>query len=98
MTEKTNQAAEAVSEPTKRGRKRNTVAESAPDLFRRLFQLWKQIESKHTLQIDKQEIIKIADEEDVSKEAAEIILDVVELRFSIIEKQQIIAQIREKIS
>jgi predicted phosphatase len=98
MTEKTNQAVEAVSEPSKRGRKKNCAGENAPELFRRLFQLWKQIESKHTLQIDRQEILNIADEENVLREVVEIILNVVELRFSIIEKQRIITQIREKIS
>ncbi len=98
MSEKTNLTEVAVSEPSKRGRKKNAVAESTPELFRRLFQLWKQIEAKPMLQDDEQEIKKIADEEDVSKEAAGIIIDVIKLRLSIIEKQRIIAQIREKIS
>jgi len=100
MTEENTQQKPDQPQPKKRGRKKKSIyGDNAPEFFRKFFLFLKEIEQHyHKMEIEKPEILQIAREQNIPSNLAELVLNIIELHLSLVEKNRLIEDIKEKVS
>lgn len=98
MNENVNQVEVTQTNP-QRGRKKNSESESIQELFRKLFTVFKKLESNHSnAELEKAEFFQLTKEIGISNNLADLIFNLVCLHLESVEKSKLIASIKQTIS